>query len=185
MQEDKELYQYVQNALNDRLPKKSYYKISECISERLAKDIESIVGFSVKGYGNEISSSNIQHINNEHGTKGKKDHSMCDAHELSKLSYIIDTYDNIREGNGSREYRNSDGSYAKTVELQKKMVDGFYYVIEAVPDSKNKVLHIVSAYINKKDTFSDVLVSNDPKRYVQNEHQPNVSFDNIISNKDN
>ena len=95
MQEDNELYKYVQEVLNDKLPKKSYYKISECISERLAKDIESIVRFSVKGYGNEISSGNIQHINNEHGIKGKKDHSMCDVHELAKLSYVIDTYDNI------------------------------------------------------------------------------------------
>ena len=42
--------------------------------------------------------------------------------------------------------------------------------------------HLVSAYKNKKDTFSDVPVSNDPRRYVQDEHQPNVSND-IIDRK--
>ena len=50
-----------------------------------------------------------------------------------------------------------------------------------MPDSAKKTLHIVSAYINKKDTFSDVLVSNDPKRYVQDEHRSNVSSKDIIS----
>ncbi|MBQ2934440.1 MAG: DNA/RNA non-specific endonuclease [Clostridia bacterium] len=56
-------------------------------------------------------------------------------------------------------------------------------------DAKLKSLHITSAYINKKDTFSDVLVSEDPKRYVQDEHQPNVSnsvipdFDENVNSK--
>ena len=180
LSEDTELYNYIQDALNNNLPKKSYYKISDTISDRMANDIENIVGFSVKGYGNEISPSNIRHINKRHGENGKNDTSMKDSHDLAKISYVIDNYDNIREGKISTEYRNSDGSYAKTVELQKKIDDGFYYVVEAVPDSAKKTLHIVSAYINKKDTFSDVLVSNDPKRYVQDEHRPNVSSNYII-----
>ena len=148
----------------------------------MAKDIEKIVGFSVKEYGNEISPSSIRHINKEHGANGRSDRSMKDYHDLARLSYVINNYDNIREGKISEEYRNSDGSFAKTVELQKKIDDGFYYVVEAVPDAKNKTLHVVSAYINKKDTFSDVLVSNDPKRYVQDEHQSNVSTDSISKN---
>lgn len=182
--EDTNLYQYVQDALSGKLPKKSYYKISDTISDRMAKDIENIVGFSVKGYGNEISPGSIRHINKEHGENGRTDHSMKDYHDLAKVSYVIDNYDNIKEGKRSEEFKNSDGTYAKTVELQKKIDDGFYYVVEAVPDAKNKTLHIVSAYINKKDTFSDVLVSNDPKRYVQDEHQPNVSLNNSIPQND-
>lgn len=51
----------------------------------------------------------------------------------------------------------------------------YYYVVEAVPDTKHKTLHVISAYINKNDTFSGVAVSNDPSRYVQDEPQSNVS----------
>jgi len=50
-------------------------------------------------------------------------------------------------------------------------------VVEAVPDAKLKTLHVVSAYINKNDTFLEVAVSKDPSRYVQDELQSNVSFD--------
>lgn len=179
--EDKNLYQYVQDALNDKLSKKSYYKISESISDRMAKDIEEIVGFSVQGYGNEISPNSIRHIRNEHGENGTTDNSMKDYHDLAKIAYVIENYDKMREGKKSEEFKNSDGTYAKTIVLQKKIDENFYYVVEAVPDAKNKTLHIVSAYKNKKDTFSDELVSNDPKRYVLDEHQPNVSFNNSVS----
>lgn len=180
MSEDANLLKFVLDAISNKLPKKSYYTISETISDKMASDIESIVGFSVKGYGNEISPGSIRHINNEHGANGTTDQSMKDVHDLARVSYVIDNYDNIREGKVSKEFRNSDGTFAKTVELQKKIDNGYYYVVEAVPDAKNKKLHIVSAYINKKDAFSDVLVSNDPKRYVQDEHQPNASFDDSI-----
>ena len=36
--------------------------------------------------------------------------------------------------------------------IRKKVGEGYYYVVEAVPDSEKKRLHVVSAYINKKDT---------------------------------
>lgn len=71
---------------------------------------------------------------------------------------------------------------AKTVEIQKKIGDDFYYIVEAVPDTKLKKLRVVTAFINKNDTFSEVAVSNDPSRYVLDEPQPNVSSSkNIIS----
>lgn len=131
--------------------------------------------FSVKGYSNEISPGNIRHIVNEHGENGSTDCSMSNLHNLAKIGFVIDNYDKIRKGKVSREYKNRDGSKAQTIEIQKNIGDEFYYVVEAVPDSKVKILHIVSAYINKNDTFSEVLMSIDPKRYVQNEPQPNVS----------
>ena len=112
------------------------------------------MGFSVKGYGNEISPSNIQHIENEHGAKGRKDTSMKDHRDLARIAYVIDNYEKISEGKISSDYKNSDGTKAKTVVLQKKIDGEFYYVVEAVPDANLKTLHIVSAYKNKKDTFS-------------------------------
>ena len=44
-----------------------------------------------------------------------------------------------------------------------------------------KTLHVVTAYINKNDTFLEEAVSKDPSRYVQDELQSNVSSNYIIS----
>ena len=148
--------------------------MSTNISDRLANDIEKIVGFSAKGYSNEIYPGNIEHIDKRHGVNGIQDRSMSYLHELAKIGYVIENYDKIRGGHISREYKNSDGSNAKTVELQKKIDNEYYYVVEAVPDATLKTIHVVSAYKNKKDTFPEVAVSKDPSRYVQDEPQSNV-----------
>ena len=179
--EDAALYKFIEDSLAGRLSKKRFHKISEKISDRLANDIEKIVGFSVKDYGNEIAPGNIKHIDKEHGAKGTTDHSMGDLHDLAKIGYAIEHYSKIREGKGSYEFKNKDGSPAKTVELQAKIDDEFYYVVEAVPDAKLKTLHVVSAYKNKKDTFSEEAVPKGPSRYVQDEPQSNVSSNDIIS----
>ena len=183
--EDEKLYTYINDALSDKLPKKSFYKISDKISDRLANDIEKIVGFSVEDYSNEITPSSIMHIEKQHGTNGKKDSSMQDHHDLARVSYVIDNYEKITEGKRSGEYKNSDGTHAKTVVLQAKVDNQFYYVVEAVPDAKLKALHVVSAYKNKKDTFPNVPVSNDPRRYVQDEHRSNVSNPSIPNSTEN
>lgn len=175
MSEDKGLYKYIKDALSGKLSKKSFYKLNANISDRLANDIEKIVGFSVKGYSNEISPGNIEHIDKRHGANGIQDRSMGDLHELAKIGYVIENYDKIREGKLSTQYRNSDKSKARTVELQKKIDDEYYYVVEAVPDAKTKTLHVISAYKNKKDTFPEEAVSKDPSRYVLDEAQSNVS----------
>lgn len=175
MSEDKGLYKYIKDALSGKLSKKSFYKLNANISDRLANDIEKIVGFSVKGYSNEISPGNIEHIDKRHGANGIQDRSMSDLHELAKIGYVIENYDKIREGAISYEYKNSDNTFSKTIELQKKIDNEYYYVVEAVPDAKTKTLHVISAYKNKKDTFSEVAVSKDPSRYVQDEPQSNVS----------
>ena len=176
---DKKLYDYIKDAIAGKLPKKSFYKISDKISEKLARDIEKIVGFSVEEFGNEISPDSILHINNEHGANGTKDQSMQDYNDLAKISYVLDNYTKIKKGKKSNKYRNSDGTFAQTVVLQAKVNNEFYYVVEAVPYAKTKSLRVVSAFKNKKDTFPDELVSNDPKRYVQDENQSNVSNNSL------
>lgn len=180
--EDEDLYKDIEDALAGKLSKKSFHKINDSIPERLARDIERIVGVSVSGYGNEISPGNIAHINKRHGENGTQDHSMGNMHDLARIGYVINNYDKIKEGSISREYKNSDGSPAKTVELQMRIGTNYYYVVEAVPDSKLKTLHVVSAYTNKNDTFSEVAVSKDPSRYVHDEPQSNVSSTDSIRN---
>ncbi len=173
--EDKKLYQYILDAIAGKLSKKSYHKLSNSISDRMANDIERIVGFSVKGYGNEISPNHIQHIEDRHGANGEADHSMQNLHDVAKMGYVINTYDRMVEGDLNYEYKNSDGSPSKTVVIQKKIDNGYYYVVEAVPDAKRKTLHVVSAYINKNDTFPEVGVSKTLNPNARNEPQSNVS----------
>lgn len=167
--ENKELYDFAMNSKNGLNPKKAYFKLSNSISERLADDIKKCLGINVKGFGNEISDNGIKHIEKDHGINGRSDKSMKDFHDLARIPYVIDGYEKIKRGIYSKEY------HSQTVELQKKLGDMYYYVVEAVPDTKHKTLHVISAYINKNDTFSGVAVSNDPSRYVQDEPQSNVS----------
>ena len=177
---DKELYTYVLEVMNGEKKWKPYV-LSKKISEKLAKDIENIVGFSVLGYENAIGPSEIVHIDKKHGKSGKSDHSMADLHELARIQYVVDNYTNIVEGKRSEHYRNSDGSYAKTVVLQTRVDDGYYYIVEAVPDSKKKTLMITSAFKNKKDILSEgVHVENDPNRNVQDAAQQNISSTDSI-----
>lgn len=130
----------------------------------------------MENYGDEISAGNIEHIQKDHGENGTSDSNMTNMHDLAKVSYIIENYDKIRKGKISRQYKNKDESLAQTVELQKKIGDDFYYVVETVPDAKLKKLHVVSAYKNKNDTFIETTVSEDPSRYAQDESQSDESF---------
>lgn len=186
--EDSELYDIAKRIYDSgATSKKAYYKLSETLPERLVNDIKEILNIDVSDYGNEISETSIAHINRRHGPNGISDHSMEDVHNVARIEYAIENYAEIEEGARSKEYRNRDGSYSKTIVMRANIGSDFYYVVEAVPDAKIKTLHVVSAYINKNDTFSDVVVSNDPNRYVQDEHRPNVSFpkSNVSSDKGN
>lgn len=167
--ENKELYDFAMNSKNGLNPKKAYFKLSNSISERLADDIKKCLGINVKGFGNEISDNGIKHIEKRHGSNGIADHSMENLHDIARIAYAINGYEKIREGNYSGEY------HCKTVVLQKKLGEKYYYVVEAAPDTKHKTLHVVSAFINENDTFPGVAVSNDPSQYVQDEPQSNVS----------
>lgn len=178
--EDSELYEYAQDILNGEKKWKPYV-LSNRISERFAFDIKRIIGISVDDYGNEIHPSEIEHINARHGKNGQQDHSMADLHELARIQYVIDNYTNIREGDRSHHFRNADRSYARTVLLQAKVNDDYYYVVEAVPDSKRKKLLITSAFKNKKDIFAVGADTNSgPNLNVHDGAQSNISSKDII-----
>ena len=181
LSEDKNLKKYIEDALSGKLPKKSFYKINEVIPIRLAKDIERLVGFSVKEFGNEISPNHIKHVIDRHGKNGKVDHSMKNISDFARIGYIIEKYDCVIKGDINKEYRNRDGTPSNNIVLQKKIADNYYYVVEAVPDANKKILHVVSAHINKNDTFPVVGNAISPNPDVRNEPQSNVSFDNIVS----
>lgn len=181
---DGDLMEFIKRVLEGTTDHKEYQTISTKIPDRLATAIQKVVGFSVDDFGNEIDCGQTEHIWKEHGKYGRTDHSMEDISNFARLGYVVNYFDRIREGKNKSKYRNADGSLAKTIELQKKIGEHFYYVVEAVPDTKRKKLQVISAYINRNDTFFEMAVSNDPSRYVPDESQSNASFSkNIISNQ--
>ncbi|MBR2409352.1 MAG: hypothetical protein IKB07_10420 [Lachnospiraceae bacterium] len=129
--EDKSFCRFVVDALAGELHGKSFHKLSQKISSKMANDIESLVGFSVEGYSNEIAQHYVKHIDIRHGANGEADHSMENLHDVAGMGYVIGYYDKMVKGHLEREYKNSDGSPAQTVVLQKKIDDNYYYVVDS------------------------------------------------------
>lgn len=183
--EDQELYQFIEDALNDKIPGKDTYELQSKIEPRLVNDIRSELDMAVEGYANRISAGHIRHIERRHGVHGDADRSLADHHNLAKIEYVIGHYDKISKGGESKDYKNSDNTPAQTIILQKAIDEKYYYVVEAVPDSRAKSLFVVSAYINKNDSFEQAVVQKSLPRYVRNELDLNESFDiNTISEKE-
>lgn len=76
-------------------------------------------------------------------------------------------FDEIREGIGSKKYKNSDHTPAKTVLFLKNEAGDIWNVIEVVPDAKAKTIWIQSAYKKRGDASS--LIQNMPQADVRNE----------------
>lgn len=125
------------------------------VSERAAEDIKKITG--VESLGNEtvMEARMAEHINKEHGGNGKTDHSMKDVNDIGRIQYVLDNYDSAEDGGRSTAYttnkKNGKTGQARTV-VFKKAVNGTFYVVEAVPDTKAKTVFIVTAYMQKKKT---------------------------------
>lgn len=116
------------------------------VTDSSAEDIRRLTGVNVRGFETEIGGSAITHIDRRHGVNGKADSTMADVNDMARVQFVIDDYDSIRlTGKTNREYKNADGTPAKTVELVKR-VNGKFYVVEAVPDSAKHTVHIVSMY---------------------------------------
>ena len=78
---------------------------------------------------------------------------MSDVEDLARIEYVLDNYDDIEKGAADKvytKYMNSDNTPAAKV-IYSKRVNGNYYVVEAVPDSKAKTLRVISAYKEKSE----------------------------------
>lgn len=155
---DKEFYDFILNAKDKKIPDDTIFVLKETINNDLSIKISKLVGFDVSGFKNIIEPSEIRHIIKEHGEYGTSDKSMRNLHDLEKISYVIENWDRVALGKGSKKYKNKDNSKAKTIVIQKKIEDNYYYVVEAVPNNARKNIYVVSAYINKNDTLSNVVV---------------------------
>lgn len=158
------------------------------VDEKAAQDISKLVDFSVENNSYAISTSGIQHVKNRHGKNGTHDNTMANPEDVARIPFIIHNYDNIElltNHNGepvlSSEYRNSDDTPAKMLRMSKK-INGVYYVVEAVPESKYKKIWVVSAYISKNDVTQVLNADDSSTLSSKSSETPLVSpsFDNSI-----
>jgi len=150
---DENLVVFAQEIKNKALenPSKQEYPLGP-VADSAVEDIGKLVGVDVSGYTHNIRGNTITHIENRHGENGEHDHSMADINDLGRIGYILENYDEVRllrEKNGntvrSSEFLRSNGERAPLI-IYKKQVNGNYYVVEAVPDTKAKKLQVISAY---------------------------------------
>lgn len=173
---DVDLVDFASDVLEGKKEKWERYEITPDIGEQLAAGIQEVTGIDAHGFKNAIKPDTIQHIEKRHGKSGKSDHSMANLAEYGKLKYILENFDKLRLGKTTKGYKNKNGTFAKTVEIQKKVGENYYYVVEAVPDTEARTLYVTSMYINKNDTFSQVASTEGPILYVRNASESDVSF---------
>ena len=77
---------------------------------------------------------------------------MKDVNDIARIQYVLDNYDSMERGGKAAAYTTTKEKgrqgLADTV-MYIKAVNGTYYVVEAVPNTKAKTNYIVSAYMSK------------------------------------
>ena len=143
---DPDIYDFVQKVLC-KSPAKPL--VIGQISDKCAKEIHDLTGIDTTGNNIIITPDDIRHIIKRHGPNGKADHSMKDVSDIARLKYILNNYDTIEwNGKHSTLYQLNSGEQAPQISI-KKRVDGSYYVIEVISDSKKKRNIITSVYLKK------------------------------------
>lgn len=153
------------------------------VNEREVQDIKKLTGIDTSEYKRDMDGNTVIHVENRHGENGAADHSMSDVNDLARIEYVLENYDNIesaKDDNG--RYRDSDNKLSKSV-VYSKRVNGNYYVVEAVPDSKAKTLHVVSAYKTKAEGVSQVLNMSEDLQSTSKTPHALAPSDNNISQK--
>ena len=125
-----------------------------------------LTGTDTTGYKNIINGSSIQHIDNRHGEHGKADHSMADIQDFSRIGYVLDHFTDAKiipiseldpeTRKLTKAWNNSDDTLAPMVQFSMP-VNGVYYVVEAVPSSKAKVMAVISAFISSGNESDSTL----------------------------
>ena len=177
------LYRDVQNKNNEAFVRQ---KISD-ITGRNAADLYALTGIDFSGYSHYISSTALSHIANRHGKDGLADSSMANPKDIARIGYILSEYDNVdflRDESGNilyfDAYKGKDNKPMPMV-LYSKKINGTYYCVEAVGESKYKKLWAVSAYIKKEKELTHVSASDKVSRQFTSEtlHASRSSQDSI------
>lgn len=154
------------------------------VKEREVQDIKKLTGIDTSEYKRDMDGNTVIHIENRHGENGAADRSMSDVNDLARIEYVLENYDDIESAKDDKgRYRDYDNKLSKSV-VYSKRINGNYYVVEAVPDSKAKTLHVVSAYKTKAEGVSQVLnMSEDLQSTPKTPHALAPSDNNISQKK--
>lgn len=148
---DENLVEYVEAVRNNPGKKMPKYPLKN-VGNRAAQDIKRITGVDVSGNKTMLEPRIVEHILKRHGKDGNADNSMRDVNDIGRIQYVIDNYDTMEDGGRVRAYvtpgKNGKDVPAQSVVIKKK-VNGTYFVVEAVPDTKRKTIYITSAYMSK------------------------------------
>lgn len=148
---DSGLVNFVKNAVANKGSNKGRYDLKP-VDSRACEDIKALTGVDASGFSTAMESRMAEHIVRDHGPEGLTDHSMADLNDIGRIQYVLDHYDSMEHGGSSSAYvTNKPGGgvrQAQTV-VYKKAVNGTYYVVEAVPETKRKTVFVVSAYMEK------------------------------------
>lgn len=137
--------EYLKNNPND---KKIDYALSP-VNERMAKDVSNLVGFDISGYGNNLKPNAFDHVNKRHGADGIHDKSMANPKDIAKVQYILDNYDDVALAKKrAAGFTDSNGKLSQKV-VFKKRINGTYYVVEAVPNTKKKRMEVIGTFMQK------------------------------------
>lgn len=186
---DEDMVQFIVDFNNNN--KFARHKIS-LVDRKQANDILSLLKIDTTGYSNNINTNAIRHIENRHGENGSADNSMKNLNDLARIDFILKNYDSVdilkdSKGNAmySAEFKTKSNEPAPML-LYKKKINGTYYLVEAVVENKYKKLWVVSAYINKKGTVTQVSDGvNTPEFYAQNELASSVPTNSISTPNEN
>lgn len=155
---DENLVNFVETSVANKGANKGRYTLG-LVSERAAGDIKTLTGVDTTGFKTVIEQRIAEHIVDEHGPNGTTDQSMSDLNDIGRIQYVLDNYDTAEHGGRSSAYStvkpNGHNGQAQTV-LFSKAVNGTYYVVEAVPDTKAKTAFIVTAYMTHGKSKAEV-----------------------------
>lgn len=157
------------------------------VSERQAADAARILGGEYNGYKNAINSNGVRHIINEHGPDGTADHSLRDFNDAARIGYVLDNYDSVvqttykKSGDAdySAEFRTKDNVPAPMLKFSKK-VNGTFYVVEAIPESKHKKFWVVGAYM-EADNGTQAPNANGPRNTSDTSLASSLSADSSVA----
>ena len=144
---DKDIYDFVKDVIEERevLPLTVGF-----VTEEMGDEISLLTGIQSCGNRIIINADDVRHILRRHGPEGVADHSMADIEDIARLSYVLANYDSIEwDGTVSSLYKTKMGDAAPQV-VVKKRIDGMYYIVKVVSDSKKKRNVITTAYLQRK-----------------------------------